>query len=94
MSGEYEQVDHPRHYGGASDPFEAIKVIEAWRLSFCLGSAVKYLCRAGRKPGVDALTDVRKARWYLDREIQRLSVTTDAPRLLEPEPGTVDEGAL
>jgi hypothetical protein len=64
-----EQVDHPEHYGGADDPYEAIKVIEAWHLGFCLGNAVKYISRAGRKG--DALTDLRKARWYIDREIQR-----------------------
>jgi hypothetical protein len=64
-----EQVDHPAHYGGADDPYEAIKVIEAWALGFCLGNAVKYISRAGRKG--DALTDLRKARWYIDREIAR-----------------------
>jgi hypothetical protein len=64
-----EQVDHPPHYGGADDPYEAIKVIESWSLGFCLGNAVKYIARAGRKG--DALTDLRKARWYLDREITR-----------------------
>ncbi len=84
-------VDHPAHYGGADDPFEAIKVIEAWGVSFCLGNCLKYICRAGKKPqqvdvttagddmkkyidGLpkDALVDLRKARWYLDREIKRL----------------------
>ena len=62
-------VDHPAHYGGQSDPYEAIKVIEAWGLGFHLGNTVKYLARAGRKG--DRLTDLRKARWYLDREIER-----------------------
>lgn len=65
-----ETVDHPLHYGGADDPYEAIKVIEAWRLGFCLGNAVKYICRAERKGRL--LEDLRKARWYLDREIGRL----------------------
>jgi hypothetical protein len=64
-----EQVDHPAHYGGVDNPYEAIKVIEAWALGFCLGNAVKYISRAGRKG--DALTDLRKARWYIDREIAR-----------------------
>ena len=62
-------VDHPAHYGGPGDPYEAIKVIEAWGLGFHLGNTVKYLARAGRKG--DRLTDLRKARWYLDREIER-----------------------
>jgi len=66
---EPEAVNHPAHYGGAENPYEAIKVIEAWSLGFHLGNAVKYIARAGRK--VDRLEDLRKARWYLDREIAR-----------------------
>lgn len=62
-----ELVDHPPHYGGKDNPYEAIKVIEAWGLNFNLGNCVKYICRAGSKD--DFLTDLRKARWYLDREI-------------------------
>lgn len=62
-----ESVDHPAHYGGADNPYEAIKVIEAWGLGFCLGNAVKYLSRAGKKGS--RLEDLRKARWYIDREI-------------------------
>jgi hypothetical protein len=64
-----ETVDHPAHYGGADNPYEAIKVIEAWELGFCLGNAVKYISRAGKKG--DVLEDLRKARWYLDREIAK-----------------------
>jgi hypothetical protein len=71
-----EQVDHPAHYGGADNPYETIKVVEAWDLGFCLGNVVKYVSRAGRKPGVDALVDLKKARWYLDREIQRCERTS------------------
>lgn len=65
-----EHVNHPDHYGGDTT-YEAIKVIEAWQLGFCLGNAVKYICRAGKKD--DHLHDLRKARWYIDREIARLS---------------------
>lgn len=67
-----ESVDHPDHYGGRNDPFEAIKVIEAWSLNFALGAAVKYIARHGRKPGADAVQDLRKAAWYLNREADRL----------------------
>jgi hypothetical protein len=42
-------VDHPQHYGGADNVYEAIKVIDAWRLGFSLGNTVKYIARAGRK---------------------------------------------
>lgn len=70
-----ERVDHPAHYGGADNPYEAIKVIEAWGLGFCLGNTVKYLSRAGKKGGpATYLEDLKKARWYLDRAIQAAEV--------------------
>ena len=62
-----DSVNHPQHYGGATNPYEAIKVIEAWGLGFCLGNAIKYIARAGKK--ADLIEDLKKARWYLDREI-------------------------
>jgi hypothetical protein len=62
-----ESIEHPAHYGGADDPYEAIKVIEAWGLDFALGNAVKYICRAGKKPGADRREDLKKALWYLRR---------------------------
>lgn len=66
-----DAVNHPQHYGGADNPYEAIKVVEAWDLGFCLGNTVKYISRAGKKTP-DVLEDLRKAKWYLDREIQKL----------------------
>jgi hypothetical protein len=65
-----EQVVHPSHYGGAADPYEAIKVIEAWDAGFNVGSALKYIRRAGRKVGQTKVVDLEKARFYIDREIQ------------------------
>ena len=65
-----EKVNHPAHYGGEANPYEAIKVVEAWKLNFCLGNVVKYISRAGKKG--DTLEDLKKARWYLDREIGNL----------------------
>ena len=69
---EQEEVDHPAHYGGAENPYEVIKVIEAWGLqnNFYRATLLKYIGRAGKKG--DLLTDLRKARWYLDREIAKL----------------------
>ena len=67
-----EAVDHPLHYGGEDDPYEAIKVIEAWGLGFHLGNTVKYISRAGKKSGQSLLQDLKKARWYLDRWIKKL----------------------
>lgn len=66
-------VDHPPHYGGADDPYEAIKVIEAWALDFHLGNVVKYLSRAGKKG--DMVEDLQKAAWYLQRAIQQRTPT-------------------
>lgn len=62
-----EAVNHPSHYGGSDNPYEAIKVIEAWNLGFNLGNTVKYVARAEHKGAT--IQDLEKARWYLDREI-------------------------
>ncbi len=65
-----DQVNHPQHYGGSENAYEAIKVIEAWQLGFCLGNVVKYISRAGKKG--NKLEDLKKAQWYLNHEIERL----------------------
>jgi hypothetical protein len=57
----------PDHY--KSGLIEAIDVIEDWELDFCLGNVIKYIARAGKKD--DLITDLKKARWYLDRAITR-----------------------
>jgi hypothetical protein len=62
-----ETVNHPHHYGGADDPYEAIKVIEAWSLGFNLGNACKYIARSGKK--WNTTEDLEKAAWYINREI-------------------------
>lgn len=64
-------MDHPAHYGGEDDPYEAIKVIEAWGAGFNIGTVLKYLARAGKKSGESDVKDLRKAAWYLNREIER-----------------------
>ena len=67
-----EHVNHPEHYGGADNTYEAIKVIDAWGLGFCLGNTVKYISRAGKKDPQKELEDLKKARFYIDWEIQKL----------------------
>ena len=67
-----DNVNHPSHYGGEDNPYEAIKIIEAWNLGFCLGNAVKYISRAGKKDKSKEVEDLEKAVWYLQREIDRL----------------------
>lgn len=66
---EEKAVDHPNYYkrGG----IEAIDAIEAWELGFNLGNVVKYIARAGHKTA-DSLQDLKKAAWYLEREIKRM----------------------
>lgn len=74
-----EQIDHPAHYGGAENPYEAIKVIEAWQLDFHLGNAVKYIARAGKKDPTKHVEDLKKARWYLERAIARAEAADAKP---------------
>ena len=71
-----ETVNHPAHYGGDT-PYEVIKVLEAWELdkSFCLGNAVKYIARAGKKHD-NVIEYLKKAAWYLNREITKLEGTS------------------
>ena len=70
------QVNHPPHYGGANNQYEAIKVIEAWQLDFCLGNALKYISRAGKKE--DMIQDLKKAKWYIDRKIYQIEPTKES----------------
>ena len=63
-----EMVDHPKHYNMGK--YEAIDVIEDWNLGFNLGNTVKYISRGGHKDNI--LQDLKKALWYLDREIKRI----------------------
>ena len=65
----YEQVNHPQHYNSHPAGIECIDVIE--HFPFNIGTAIKYLWRAGLKPDVDRATDYRKAIWYIEREISR-----------------------
>ena len=66
-------VDHPSHYtmGG----IEVIDAITAWGFAegFNRGNAIKYIARAGRKNKEAEVEDLRKARWYIDEEIRRLT---------------------
>jgi hypothetical protein len=68
---DLEIVNHPTHYGGGDNPYEHIKVCDAWGLNYRLGNATKYICRAGKKTP-DTLTDLKKALWYIQSEIERL----------------------
>lgn len=65
---EHDPVNHPSHYTQHPSGIECITVTEHY--NFNIGNAIKYLWRAGLKG--QQLEDLRKARWYVDREIQRL----------------------
>lgn len=65
----FDAVSHPSHYTEGRQ-YEPRKVIHDWGLNFNLGNAVKYISRAGRKG--DALEDLKKARQYLDFEIEEM----------------------
>jgi len=71
-----ENVNHPKHYNAHPSGVECIVVVE--HMTFNVGNAIKYLWRAGLKGSAPLVEDLKKARWYLDREIQRLEGKTDA----------------
>jgi len=72
MENNKEQVNHPQHYGGEDNTYEAIKVIDAWDLGFSLGNTIKYISRAGKKGKNKELEDLSKAKWYLEHHIEQL----------------------
>lgn len=65
-----DPVNHPSHYTTHPSGVECIQITE--HMNFCLGNAVKYIWRAGLKND-NALEDLRKAAFYINREIERLS---------------------
>lgn len=69
-----EMVNHPNHYGGADNPYEVIKVCEAWGLDkdAYIFNVVKYVARAGKKDPAKELEDLKKAAFYLNRRIETL----------------------
>ena len=78
-----EIINHPSHYGGEDNTYEAIKVIEAWKLGFNLGNVTKYISRAGRKDPSKTIEDLEKAAFYLNREINNLKEVNDKNSLIE-----------
>jgi hypothetical protein len=64
-----EEVDHPDHYNRHPSGVECIDIIEQY--PFNIGTAMKHLWRAALKG--EAITDLKKAAWYVNREIERVS---------------------
>jgi hypothetical protein len=77
-----EDKINPNHYKG-NGGIMTIDLIESAELNFSRGNAVKYISRAGKKEesGYDALTkeleDLTKAKWYVQREIERIEKLRD-----------------
>lgn len=65
-----DAVNHPSHYTFGS--IEVIDVLDDWKLSYNRSCVIKYVARAGRKDPNKELEDLRKAQWYLNREIAKL----------------------
>lgn len=63
----HDNVNHPAHYTQHPSGVECIQITE--HMGFNLGNAVKYIWRADLKN--DSVEDLRKARWYIEREIQK-----------------------
>lgn len=64
---KHDAVNHPAHYTQHPSQIECIQITE--HMGFCLGNAIKYIWRADLKH--DAIEDLRKAVWYIEREIER-----------------------
>ncbi len=67
-SAPYDPVNRPQHYADSS--VETIEAIESWGLGYRLGNVIKYVSRAGKKDPAKRLEDLKKAAWYLAREIE------------------------
>jgi hypothetical protein len=67
VQGKHDPVNHPKHYTGHPSGVECIQITE--HMGYCLGNAVKYIWRADLKG--NAIEDLEKAKWYVEREIAR-----------------------
>jgi len=66
---DHDPVNHPSHYT-AYKGLEIIDLTE--QMNFNRGNAVKYIARAGLKQDSNEIEDLKKAAWYINREIERL----------------------
>lgn len=70
LNTKNDMVNHPSHYTDGN--IEVIDYIEDKRLGYCLGNAIKYISRAGKKNKDKEIEDLQKAVWYINRRIQEL----------------------
>lgn len=71
-----DAVNHPSHYTDGN--IEVIEYIEDKKLGYCLGNAVKYISRAGKKDQAKEIEDLQKADWYINRRIMELEQKENA----------------
>lgn len=75
MENYNDPVNRPAHY--TDGKIEVIDFIEDKKLGFCLGNAVKYISRAGKKDPEKEVEDLQKAAWYINRRIKELTGQTE-----------------
>lgn len=75
-------VSHPKHYNQGK--IEVIEFIEDKKLNFHRGNAVKYIARAGLKDAAKEIEDLEKAKWYIEREIERLKAEKEGRDPVRP----------
>lgn len=78
-----DAVNHPSHY--TDGKIEVIDFIEDKNLDFCLGNAVKYISRAGKKDPEKEIEDLKKAIWYINRRIQELEQEAESEEVNEDD---------
>lgn len=78
-----DAVNHPSHY--TDGKIEVIDFIEDKNLDFCLGNAVKYISRAGKKDPTKEIEDLKKAVWYVNRRIQELEQEAESEEVNEDD---------
>jgi hypothetical protein len=71
MAKDFDVINRPKHY--TDSKIEVIDYIEDKRLGYCLGNAIKYISRAGKKNPATEVEDLKKAKWYLERRIYELT---------------------
>lgn len=81
MSNKHDPVNNPSHYTSDESGIECIEIAENW--DFLLGNTLKYIWRHGKKSSSDSIEDLQKARWYLDRKINKLKSEKRASMIKE-----------
>jgi hypothetical protein len=76
----HDPVNHPKHYTEHPSGVECIQITE--HMGFCLGNAIKYIWRADLKG--DAIEDLKKAVWYIKREVARREKLAEAQNQYQP----------